>query len=153
MKKWIVVILAFASLQVAGQMAPANSGATCGEVISKAGAAAVEGLSQSLAQQDEFSGKIKGKVVGVCEKKGCWMKLANDSEEEIMVKFENYGFFVPRDINGKQIVMEGVARKSVTSIDKLHHYAEDAGKSAEEVAKITEPKEEIIFTATGVLVL
>ena len=44
-------------------------------------------------------------------------------------------------------------RNLITSVSKLQHYAKDAGKSDEEVAKITEPKSEIVFTASGVLVL
>jgi hypothetical protein len=81
------------------------------------------------------------------------MNLANTKGEEIMIKFEDYGFFVPSDIDGKEIVLNGVGKKSITSVSKLQHYAKDAGKSAEEVAKITESKSENFFTASGVLIL
>ena len=60
---------------------------------------------------------------------------------------------MPADIDGKEIVLNGVGTKSVTSVSKLQHYDKDAGKSAEEVSIITEPKSEIVFTASGVLVL
>ena len=40
------------------------------------------------------------------------MKLANTKGEEIMIKFEDYGFFVPADIDGKEIVLNGVGKKS-----------------------------------------
>jgi hypothetical protein len=39
-----------------------------------------------------------------------------------------------------------------TSVAELQHYAEDAGKSKEEIAKITEPKLELTFVADGVIV-
>jgi hypothetical protein len=35
----------------------------------------------------------------------------------------------------------------------LRHYAEDAGKSKAEIAAITEPKREVSFEASGVLIL
>ena len=37
------------------------------------------------------------------------------------------------------------------SVADLKHYAEDAGKSPEEIAKITEPSIEFAFEANGVL--
>ena len=38
-------------------------------------------------------------------------------------------------------------------VDMLKHYAEDAGKSEEEIDKIKEPKKELTMLATGILVL
>ena len=38
------------------------------------------------------------------------------------------------------------------SVADLKHYAEDAGKSEDEIAKITEPKIEYAFEANGVLI-
>lgn len=71
--------------------------------------------------------------------------------ELMMVRFYDYGFFLPMDCAGKKIILEGNAFKSVTSVDELRHYAEDAGKSKEEIEKITEAEKQISFEATGVL--
>ena len=38
-----------------------------------------------------------------------------------------------------------------TSVKELQHYAEDAGKTKEEIAKIIAPKKEFAFEAKGVL--
>lgn len=153
MKKFFLLMLAFVCLRVNAQLTPAKAGITYGIEINEKEAISVDYLLNSLSKKDEFTGKLKGKVVSVCQKKGCWMKLANLKGEEIMVKFLDYGFFVPSDIEGKEIVLNGIAKKSVTSVSKLQHYAKDAGKSDEEIAKITQPKEEIVFTASGILVL
>lgn len=153
MKKLILLILVFTSIQVMAQLAPANQGTTYGNSVNDEEAITLQTLFRRLSQNEKFSGRIKGKVIDVCDKKGCWMKLANESGGEIMVKFADYGFFVPKDIKGKDVVLNGVAKKEVTSVSKLQHYAQDAGKSAEDIAKITKPKEEIVFTAAGVLVL
>ena len=69
----------------------------------------------------------------------------------MMVHFKDYGFFVPKDCSGKKLIMEGIAFIDVTSIEQLRHYAEDAGKSAEDIAKINDPEEELTFEASGVL--
>ena len=84
------------------------------------------------------------------------MNLVPDDGNEaksIFVKFKDYGFFMPLDLAGEKVVMEGVAYKELTSVDELKHYAEDEGLSQEEIDKITQPKEELKFMANGVIVL
>jgi 5S rRNA maturation endonuclease (ribonuclease M5) len=60
---------------------------------------------------------------------------------------------MPKILLGKTIVVEGKARLKETSVSMLKHYAEDAGKSKEEVDKIKEPKKEVIMTIKGVKVV
>lgn len=107
---------------------------------------------KSLKVGDTISLKFASKINEVCSKKGCWMKLpAGDADETIMVRFKDYGFFMPLDSKGKDVIVEGKAFVKEVSVDELKHYAEDAGKSKEEIAKITEPKLELAFEASGVL--
>lgn len=105
------------------------------------------------ALADTVTTTLQGTVNEVCQAKGCWMTIAAGSEAEMMVKFKDYGFFMPKDISGREVVMNGKAFYQVTPVDELRHYAEDAGKSAEEIAKITEPKRELHFLADGVQLL
>jgi hypothetical protein len=49
--------------------------------------------------------------------------------------------------------VDGFARIETTSVEVLRHYAEDAKKSPEEIAAITQPKREVSFEASGVLVV
>ena len=100
---------------------------------------------------DSASVKLSGVATAVCKKKGCWMNIAVDGDETMKVTFKDYGFFVPKDIEGKNVIFEGVATRQVTDVATLKHYAEDAGKSKEEIDAITEPKEELVFEATGIL--
>ena len=103
---------------------------------------------------DTLQATLQGKVNEVCQAKGCWMTIAAGNDgEEMMVKFKDYGFFMPKDISGREVVMHGMAYYQITPVDELRHYAEDAGKSAEEIAKITEPKRELRFLADGVKLL
>jgi len=99
---------------------------------------------------DTVNVKFASKINEVCSKKGCWMKLPV-GEQETMVRFKDYGFFMPLDAKDKEVIVEGKAFVTITPVEELQHYAEDAGKTAEEIAKITEPKREFAFEANGVL--
>ena len=80
------------------------------------------------------------------------MKMDMGNNQTMMVHFKDYGFFVPKDCSGKHIVMEGIAFIDVTPVAQLRHYAEDAGKSKEEIEKITADEKELTFEASGVII-
>jgi hypothetical protein len=76
---------------------------------------------------------------------------AGNDDETIMVRFKDYGFFMPLDAAGKEVIVAGKAFVKEVSVADLKHYAEDAGKSSDEIANITEPAMEFAFEANGVL--
>lgn len=106
---------------------------------------------KSMKVGDSIQVKFASKINDVCSKKGCWMKLELADGTETMVRFKDYAFFMPLDSQGREVVVDGVAFVKETPVSDLKHYAEDAGKSKEEIAKITEPKVEFAFEAKGVL--
>ncbi len=130
----------------------AEKGVTYGAVTTAEGAISAGDLEKNL-KDDQFIGKVSGKVTEVCLEKGCWMKIEKANGERMMVKFKDYGFFMPKNIIGKEVVLDGEARVKEVSVKQLQHYAKDAGKSEEEIKKIKEPKKELQFIAKGVLVL
>lgn len=71
----------------------------------------------------------------------------------MLIKMKDHAFLVPLSLNGKTIVVNGTATFKETSVEMQRHYAEDAGKTKEEIAAITEPKKEITMQAKGILVL
>lgn len=101
----------------------------------------------TLVSEEETSYKVSGVIEEVCQMKGCWMTLRNEAGENIRVTFKDYGFFVPKDISGSEVIIEGVASKEVLSEDVAKHYAEDGGKEYDESMRNT-----ISFVADGVLV-
>lgn len=102
---------------------------------------------------DSINVQFQSKVEEVCTKKGCWMKMDLDEDLQAMVRFKDYGFFVPKDIPGNEVVLNGKAFKEEMSVEDQKHYAEDSGKSEEEIAAITEPKVTYSFLAEGVQVI
>lgn len=153
LKSILVIIFLFSTISYAQTVQLAKTGNSYGKSISKKGAFPISALVQKMGEAKSLDAKISGKVVEVCTKKGCWMKLENANGESTRITFKDYGFFMPENIVGKNVVLQGVSKVKTTSIAELRHFAEDAGKSKEEIAKINMPKKEITFEAEGVLVL
>ncbi|WP_196895088.1 DUF4920 domain-containing protein [Aureivirga marina] len=105
----------------------------------------------NLKTGDTIDVKFSSIVKSVCKKKGCWAKVALDDNTEAMIRFKDYGFFLPLNSENKEITVNGKAFVTEISVDELKHYAKDAGKSEDEIAAITEPKRTLAFEADGVI--
>jgi hypothetical protein len=101
--------------------------ASFGAEISEANAVGIDNLN-GLNESDTVKMKLKGVVSEVCQAKGCWMTLETTAGVPLRVTFKDYGFFVPKDISGKEVIVEGMVSKSVLSEKMAKHYADDAGE-------------------------
>lgn len=132
----------------------AKPGEWYGEKITTEGAVPVNDVVAKLADGIEsLDTKIKAKIVEVCPKKGCWLKLELADGQTATVKMKDYGFFLPLAAKGKTVVIDGEVKMKTTSVAELKHYAEDAKKSKEEIDAITEPKKEVRVLAKGIVVV
>ena len=150
MKKISFLIILFVSISV--QFSVYGQQRTFGEKFDPKDAMPMGAFMKEMQGKSDMPAMVEGKVSAVCQAKGCWMKLETGNGSNMRVSFKDYGFFVPKDLSGKTVVVRGVASMNTTSVEELRHYAEDAGKSKEEIAKITEPKTELVFEADGVIV-
>lgn len=150
MKK-LIYLIACAFILILHQ-ANAQEVSYFGEKITESGAIEATKLSEKMKDKKTMEAKVTGTIVEVCKKKGCWMTVDIGNNQKMRVTFKDYAFFVPKDANGQKVVIEGVAQKEVTDVATLKHYAEDAGKSKEEIEKINKPKEELTFEAKGVII-
>ena len=123
-----------------------------GDIIAEEEVIPAAELVTLVQEKGTYKGKISGEIKEVCTKKGCWFAMELSNGESMRVTFKDYGFFIPTNSQGFPIVMEGVATFSETDVETLRHYAEDQGKSKEEVEAITAPKREITFEASGVVI-
>lgn len=123
-----------------------------GAEISEDGAMSLAELKNKMSGQAEVNAKLTGTITECCQTKGCWMTIENPDGDDIRVTFKDYGFFVPKGCAGKTVVMAGKAYYDTVSVDVLKHYAEDAGKSQEEIEAITEPVFDLAFEAEGVII-
>ena len=125
---------------------------TFGVITTEKDAEDAKDLNSIITSKEPKEIKIKGKVTEVCKAEGCWLRMETASGS-MMIRMKDHKFFVPVSMQGKTIIANGTATLKETSVDMLRHYAEDAGKTKEEIAAIKDPKKEIVLQATGILVL
>lgn len=124
-----------------------------GDTITADNAITMAEFDRAVAGKDSADLKLSAEIISSCAKKGCWMNVKMADGGDMMVRFVDYGFFVPTaGLEGKKTVMQGRAKRDITDVAMLRHYAEDAGKSPEEIAKITVPDTSWTFLAEGVLI-
>ena len=152
MKK-IILSLSFCLLTALSFAQTAYTGQKFGEEVKPGDVKPAARMEAAMGDKKTVDMKIEGRVVDVCKKKGCWMTLEMPNGDPMRVTFKDYAFFMPMDIVGKKVVLDGLAKKQTISVETLRHYAEDAKKSPEEVAKITDPRKELAFEAKGVVIL
>lgn len=154
--------LAFAQEKETKKFSPPAGKAILGDNYGSAVASNVESKAISVSKLNKKLNKgnkkienvaIKGKVIDVCEKKGCWLTIETEDNSQFFVKMKDYAFFVPTALKGKNVVLDGTAEKKSISVDEQKHYAEDAKKPQAEIDAITTPKEEVRFVANGIKVV
>jgi len=123
-----------------------------GDLINSNDIIDVTNAKEEILMNGKITTKIQGEILETCAKKGCWMKLKTN-EDTVMVRFRDYSFFVPKEgVEGKIAVIQGEAFFDTLSVELLQHYAEDAGKSEEDILSIIEPEYALTFTADGVII-
>ncbi len=157
MKKILSIAMVVLFAAIANAQPPAGEakpGDWYGDKITADGAVPITDAVAKLGKDDEVvNTKVKAKILEVCPKKGCWLKLELDNKETAMVKMKDYGFFLPVAAAGKTVVIDGEIKKKTISVSELKHYAEDAKKPKAEIDAITKPQEEVRVTAKGIVVV
>lgn len=115
------------------------------------GEAKVVKVGDLLAHPDQYRGqslRIAGTVDEVCKAKGCWMTLRG-GDESMRVTFKDYGFFMPLDCEGREVLVDGTFEIATVPEAEVKHLLEDAGKH-EEAVKHTGDGQEFRMVSTGV---
>lgn len=144
-------ILVLGFMLLFGLSSMAQQAEKFGEDISETGALQPTEFVKAMDGKVEQHVKLTAKVNDVCQMKGCWMTLDLENGDQVMVRFKDYEFFVPKNASGQTAVVEGRAYFDEVSVETLRHYAEDAGKSKEEIEAITKPEMRLSFVADGVI--
>tara|TARA_B100000768_G_C11243161_1_gene360544 strand:+ start:504 stop:1001 length:498 start_codon:yes stop_codon:yes gene_type:complete len=162
MKNSIIITLLTISLSSCKQTVHlAQSPVTIGSVVYQGYGAKIDMQSvmsmgdlnksyQTMSPLDTVYAKVEGKILEVCSKKGCWMTLEMGNGNEIMMRFKDYGFFMPLNADGT-VIVSGKAFVSEISVDDLKHYAEDAGATEATIEAIINPEKTYSFEAVGAL--
>ncbi len=111
-------------------------------------------VEEMLADFESKTGEVEytfeGDLVEVCSKAGCWVNIDKGDGDLFMVRFKDHFTIPPGTEVGTGAYLHGVAFMDTIPVADLQHFAEDAGKSPEEIAMITEPEFELNFTADGI---
>lgn len=142
-----------AAAQESSEIKPAAKGVVYGESITTEGAPIKAAELESKMTNGSYEGKVTGKVTEVCKAMGCWIKIQKADGSSLMIKSKDHAFFMPQDLVGKTVVIEGTANMKEVSEEKRRHYAEDSGKSKEEIKKIKGSEQQVQFVARGVQVV
>ena len=92
-------------------------------------------ISTILNAPDEFLGDtvlVKGTIIDVCKKRGCWMEIASDSSfQSIKIKVKDGEIIFPLSAKGSSALVEGVVEQLVFTKEEViameEHQAEEHG--------------------------
>ena len=93
-------------------------------------------IGKILAHPEAYVGKkvlVKGTVVGVCDRMGCWIDLAGETDaEKIRVKVKDGEIVFPQGAKGRVALVEGeVEKREYTreeAIKYKKHHAKEHGE-------------------------
>lgn len=96
---------------------------------------------------------VKGVVDNVAKDDGNWLTIKLPNKDIMKVNFEDSDFSVPKDIKDKTVILKGMAKADVLSVNQQKEIAYQIGSSKEEINSIKAPKRMISFDAKGMVVL
>ena len=93
----------------------------------------VTALAEIAANATRYEGqqvRTEGEIQRVCQKKGCWLELADAAGTRAFVPMAGHAFAVPMDSVGNDAVVEGTVRRRERSDAEREHLKSDgAGDS------------------------
>ena len=85
-----------------------------------------------LDAPDTFASRpvqVRGRVSDVCQKAGCWMVIADDTNGRSMrVRMKDHGFSVAKDGSGAMALVEGSLVAKPHDAEEAAHFAGEAAK-------------------------
>jgi hypothetical protein len=116
-------------------------------------------ISELLADPAEYldeTVRVRGPVVGVCKKRGCWMELASDAEfQSIQIKVEDGEIVFPLEILGNVAIAEGVFTALPLTLEQTRNYLKhetECQGGTFDVDSVKEPMTLYRIQGTGALV-
>ena len=107
-------------------------------------------VSQMDKNKEPITVTIHAPLSAVCQNAGCWIQVAKPDGKQLTVRFKNHFTIPPTTPIGTDSYIHGLAYWDTVSVKVLRHYAKDAGKSLEEINKITSPEFKLNFEGDGI---
>jgi ribosomal protein L35AE/L33A len=142
MKYLFLMIVVLVSTHISAQKhTPLPHGMLYGQKVDTLQMMPASRVEAFMGKMVRISTTIKGKVLRVTQTKGV-----------IKVHFKNYGINLPADLRGRSVMIQGVAQKLFIA-DDMQHFAGDTGRGKKQHPVKADPKQRLMFEATGLVVL
>ncbi|MBR9727399.1 DUF4920 domain-containing protein [Shewanella intestini] len=117
-------------------------------------------VSTIMASPQQYVDKpitIKGTIVKVCTKRGCWMNIASDKRfETLRIKVKDGVMVFPVSAKGREAIATGTLQALKFNLERTReikaYYAKEEGESFDP-ASVTEPMTMYQLVPTGVSIL
>jgi hypothetical protein len=89
-------------------------------------------LGELINDSDKYQDQevlLETRIAKVCQKKGCFF-VATEGAATARVSFRDYGFFIPTDSGGKDVLLLGTFSRTSVSEEEAEHFATDLGETA-----------------------
>ncbi len=168
----VVIIFSF-SLNAFAKGASKKKVNSFGETISvpKTGVKSVTEVLTDFSKSEDKSMSdvfVSGNIDSVCKSKGCWLTLkgfdakgdsaceqaalGGASQKDLRVVFKDYGFFVPKNLEGN-VVLKGSIKKEKLSASQVKHFLKDLKCSKKIIKSVKAPIYRYRMIADGLVKL
>jgi hypothetical protein len=104
-----------------------------------------------MGKRTRTSATIRGMVIKVTKPRGGWFELDAGNGKIINAHFKNYGINLPADLQGRIVIVDGVAEKQFIA-DDLQHLAGDTVSGKKQHHVNVDPKQRLTFEVKGLFV-
>jgi hypothetical protein len=90
------------------------------------------GLAELINNGEKYQDQevlVATRIAKVCQKKGCFF-VATEGAATARISFKDYGFFIPTDAGGKEVLLLGTFSHTGVSEKEAEHFASDLGDTA-----------------------
>jgi hypothetical protein len=108
-------------------------------------------IESFMGKRTRTNTTIKGKVLKVTRPKGGWFTIDAGNGKVIKAHFKNYKINLPMDIQGRVVIIEGVAKKQFVA-DDMQHFAGDTVIKRKKQRVRANPKRSLVFEVKGLMV-
>jgi len=108
-------------------------------------------IESFMGKRTRISTTIKGKVLKVTRPNGGWFTIDAGDGKAIKAHFKNYKINLPPDIQGRTVIIEGVAAKQFVANDRQHYAGDTVIKKKQQRVKAN-PMQPLVFEVKGLMV-
>ena len=151
MKTWAAITGILLSANVFAQQTPLPHGMVYGVKPDTTAMLPANKMETFMGKRTRTNATIKGKVLKVTQSRGGWFTIDAANGKVIKAHFTNYKINLPTAMQGKIVIVEGVATKQFIA-DDMQHFAGDTVIKRKKQRVRANPKRSLAFEVKGLMV-